>query len=250
MIAAVLVVAMALALLLMYHYYQRRLDELQLRNEELARQRADNGRELKNLRIQNERLTDDLRERRHFMYWAARELNEHTDTPSRDAVIGKMVELTYYENLAEEFPFEFVAVNQFCRELVDEYQKKTSAGVFVYYKTTMPDFYAVHTNRECLEKVMRNLLENAVKYTTDGMIRVEANDLIDCLEVSVSDTGCGISKERRKAVFSLLNPVRHMKRRISTGLNISRTLVERLGGCLYIDPHYTKGTSVKFSIAI
>lgn len=31
---------------------------------------------------------------------------------------------------------------------------------------------------------------------------------------------------------------------------IAVVLVERLGGSLYIDPHYTKGTSVKFSIAI
>lgn len=249
-IAVVLVVAMALALLVMYHHWHKQIDELQLRNDELVRQRADDGRELKKLRCQNERLVDDVRERRHFMYWAARELNEHTDAQSRDAIIDKMVELTYYENLAEELPLGFVHVNQLCRELVDEYQKRVPESVCVDYKTSMPDFYAVRTNRECLEKVMRNLLENAVKYTVKGLICVEASDQVGCLEVSVSDTGCGISQERRKAIFSLLNPVRHMKRRISTGLNISRTLVERLGGSLYIDPHYTKGTSVKFSIAI
>lgn len=251
LIAAVALAAvLAVALLVVCVHGSRRMNTLLLRHEELARQRADDGRELKKLRCQNERLVDDVRERRHFMYWAARELNEHTDAQSRDAIIDKMVELTYYENLAEELPLGFVYVNQLCRELVDEYQKRAPESVLVDYKSSMPDFYAVHTNRECLEKVVRNLLDNAVCHTTDGMIRVEANDQVDCLEVSVSDTGCGISQERRKAIFSLLNPVRHMKRRISTGLNISRTLVERLGGSLYIDPHYTKGTSVKFSIAI
>ena len=240
-IAVVLVVAMALALLVMYHHWHKQIDELQLRNDELVRQRAEDGRELKKLRCQNERLVDDVRERRHFLYWAARELSEQTDVEKRDAVVGKMVELTYYENLAEELPLGFVHVNQLCRELVDEYQKRVPESVCVDYKTSMPDFYAVRTNRECLEKVMRNLLENAVKYTAKGLICVEANDQVGCLEVSVSDTGCGISQERRKAIFSLLNPVRH---------NISRTPVERLGGSLYIDPHYTKGTSVKFSIAI
>ncbi len=251
LIAAVALAAvLAVALLVVCVHGSRRMNTLLLRHEELARQRADDGRELNNLRRQNERLTEDVRDRRHLMYWAARELNEHTDPKRRNAVIDKLVELTYYENLAEELPVGFVYINELCRSLVEEYGAKAAQGVSVDYRSSATDFYAVHTNRECLEKVMRNLLENAVAHTTNGHILIEVTDDADRLEVAVTDTGTGIGQERRHAVFSLLKSVSHMKRRISTGLNISRTLVERLGGSLYIDPHYTQGTCVRFSIEV
>ncbi len=250
LMAVGLAAMLAIALLAVWLYYRKALQTLRLENDKLTRLQLEAGREVKKLRAYNARLQDDVRDRRRLMYWAARELNEHRDAVSLNAIIRKMVELTYYENLVEELPMEFVAVNQFCRNLVNEYRKKTQAGVRVDFKTDMNDVYTVHTNRECLEKVMRNLLENAVKHTADGSITIEAHDVVDSLELSVSDTGSGINKERQHAVFSLLKPVHDMKRRISTGLNISRTLVERLGGSLYIDPHYTNGTSVHFSIAV
>ncbi len=250
MMAVGLAVMLAIALLAVFLYYRKTLQSVRLENVELARQQVEAGREVKKLRAYNARLQDDVRDRRRFMYWAARELHEHRDAASRNAIICKMVELTYYENLVEELPMEFVAVNEFCRNLVNEYREKTQAGVRVDFKTDMNDVYAVHTNRECLEKVMRNLLENAVKHTTDGSITIEAHDVVDSLELSVSDTGSGMSKDRLHAAFSLLKPMQDMKRRISIGLNVSRTLVERLGGSLYIDPHYTNGTSVRFSIAV
>ncbi len=249
-IAVVLAVMLAIALLAVWLYYRKALQTLRLENDELTRLQLEAGREVKKLRAYNARLQDDVRDRRRFMYWAARELHEHRDAASRNAIIRKMVELTHYENLVEELPMEFVPVNEFCRNLVNEYRKKTQAGVFVDYKSDMNDIYMVHTNRECLEKVMRNLLENAVKHTSDGSIIIEAHDVIDSLELSVSDTGSGMSKDRQHAAFSLLKPMQDMKRRISIGLNVSRTLVERLGGSLYIDPHYTNGTSVRFSIAV
>ena len=68
------------------------------------------------------------------------------------------------------------------------------------------------------------------------------------LTFSVSDTGPGIPKGRQKEVFELFPETGEEVKTTGMGLSICRSIVRLLGGMVYIDPHYEKGTRVIFSI--
>ena len=84
-----------------------------------------------------------------------------------------------------------------------------------------------------LTRVLRNLLDNAIKYTAAGQVVVELSGDPDTLRLQVGDTGCGIPEAELHRIFQRFYqvPSDHSPRRgFGLGLSIVRGLVERNGG--------------------
>ena len=107
-----------------------------------------------------------------------------------------------------------------------------------------------------LKRVMVNLIDNAVKYTTEGYVIIDISKRYEeygiNLNVRVKDTGIGIRPEglgRIFADFTQLSTGRDRKAGgMGLGLTISRTMVELMGGFLSVESQYGKGTEVQFTI--
>ena len=102
-----------------------------------------------------------------------------------------------------------------------------------------------------LNQVLANLLSNAIKFTPTGAVTLEViADEINSenirLEFSVSDTGIGISEEKKKKVFEqFMQAESNTTRRFGgtgLGLTISQKLVRLMGGELKVDSKYNKGS--------
>lgn len=91
----------------------------------------------------------------------------------------------------------------------------------------------VHTDRMLMERVLRNLLDNAVKYTDSGWISLEAIERGAQMEITIRDTGCGIPEAERHKVFEefyqIDNSERDRRKGLGLGLSIVRRLTELLG---------------------
>ncbi len=112
-----------------------------------------------------------------------------------------------------------------------------------------------------IKQIVVNLLNNAVKYTTDGSIEldVEAEDIDEdnvVLSISVSDTGMGIKKESLPYLFDAFKRVDEEKNRYiegtGLGLSIVKQLVELMGGTVNVNSVYGEGSmfTVKISQGI
>ncbi len=110
-----------------------------------------------------------------------------------------------------------------------------------------------------LGQVLLNLLNNAIKFTSQGDITVQVV-AEDCgedrvkLSFSVSDTGIGISEEQQKNLFNVFGQADNSTSRkfggSGLGLVICETLVSRMGGKLNVDSELGTGTKVSFSIIL
>lgn len=104
---------------------------------------------------------------------------------------------------------------------------------------TSPDTLPVHLDRERLDQVISNLLENAVKYSPDGgPIRVVGLEHRHEVEVSVADTGIGIPEAHREHVFERFYQADDGQGRrrfggLGLGLAISRAITEAHGGRIW-----------------
>ena len=109
-----------------------------------------------------------------------------------------------------------------------------------------------------LAQVITNLLGNAVKFTPDGgSIRVDAAlegeaDGVCTLRISVSDTGIGISPEQQGRLFSSFQQAESSTARkfggTGLGLAISKSIVEMMGGRIWVESELGKGATFSFTV--
>jgi len=142
-----------------------------------------------------------------------------------------------------------VAVDGLLADLKDEFnQAYSQKGVGLEFAAAVSGL-VIKTDRVKLKEVLRNLLENARKFTREGKVRVEvaAND-DKIVEFVVSDTGVGIKEELLPKIFDLFYQVDgSMKERGSAGmgLNIVKRMVGVLSGQIHVDSVVGKGTTFR-----
>ena len=112
----------------------------------------------------------------------------------------------------------------------------------------------VEADKDRIQEVISNLIDNAIKYTPQGNITAQLTTDDDTATVSISDTGIGISAEDQKHLFEKFYRVNSsMTREIGgtgLGLYISRNLVEHYGGKLTVTSTIGKGSTFSFTLPL
>ena len=112
----------------------------------------------------------------------------------------------------------------------------------------------VRADRIRLERVLYNLLDNAVKYSPGGEVRVSARRKGKDLVVSVHDRGPGIPPEDQARLFRPFERIRGDRtdgiKGIGLGLMVCRSLVEAHGGRIWLEPDTGEGNTFCFTIPI
>jgi two-component system phosphate regulon sensor histidine kinase PhoR len=106
--------------------------------------------------------------------------------------------------------------------------------------------------RRYIERVFRNLFENAVKYTESGEITVRQELAGDEIRFSVTDTGIGIPEEELTRIFERFYRVDKDRSRSSGGSGIGLAIVKHIvqlhGGRVWAQSRLGEGTTVFFTI--
>jgi PAS domain S-box-containing protein len=110
---------------------------------------------------------------------------------------------------------------------------------------------AASADREKLVQILRNLLENAVKFSPDGgTVTVEAHRRAGRVEVRVVDQGEGIPEAEREHIFSKFHRADSGDSGAGLGLFIARGLVLAMGGRIWVDSAEGGGSSFAFELPL
>ena len=110
-----------------------------------------------------------------------------------------------------------------------------------------------------LRQVLTNLVGNAVKFTEQGHVMIRVVGMEDepgsqQLHVTVEDTGIGIAAENLDHVFGEFNQVESQANRkfdgTGLGLAITQRLIERMGGAVWVDSEFGKGSCFGFRLSL
>ncbi|HZU66009.1 MAG TPA: ATP-binding protein [Ktedonobacteraceae bacterium] len=148
--------------------------------------------------------------------------------------------------------YEPVDLAAYTRELASSFRSAIEkAGL--YYEVFCPALpEPVYVDREMWEKIVLNLLSNALKFTLDGGIRVELRSVDEHVELEVSDTGVGVAPEALPHIFERFYRARDIRARTHEGSGIGLALVQELvqlhGGTVQVHSTVGKGTSFVVSI--
>ena len=106
----------------------------------------------------------------------------------------------------------------------------------------------LHVNRMHLQNAILNLIENAVKYTSDELdIQVELKTELSHVEISIADNGIGISSEDQKRVFDKFFRVHtgnvHDVKGYGLGLTYTKSVIEQFGGSIGLESKVGEGST-------
>ncbi len=105
--------------------------------------------------------------------------------------------------------------------------------------------HVFYSDSKRIRQIIVNLLNNAIKFTNSGEISLNIHDKDNKLIIDVIDTGCGISEQDIKHIFSpfiQLNEEDYSKEGIGLGLSITQELIKLLGGSITVSSQPGKGS--------
>jgi signal transduction histidine kinase len=114
---------------------------------------------------------------------------------------------------------------------------------------------AVNTDKNILSTILRNLIDNALKFTPEGgVISISCVIGDGSIEIHVEDNGPGIPEDKLKTLFQLTNKKTDSHEfDFSThglGLILSKDFVEMLGGKIWVESIIGKGSIFKFELPL
>ena len=120
-----------------------------------------------------------------------------------------------------------------------------------------PDLRFVWADPARVRQILTNLIDNGIKFTPDSGTIIVKSQLFaedrDFICISVSDSGDGISAENREIIFERLAQVNGgevSRSGLGLGLFISRALVSRHGGRIWLDSHLGGGSTFHFTLPV
>ena len=99
-------------------------------------------------------------------------------------------------------------------------------------------------------QVISNFLTNAIKFTSNGEIKLDYRLKENKIYVSVTDTGIGISEEACKNIFDRFVKLNAHKQGTGLGLSISKSIIEKLGGNIGVCSTLGKGSTFWFTLPL
>ncbi len=168
-------------------------------------------------------------------------------------LILELLDVSRIETGRLEIRREEISWSNFVRSVVERHQTANPERRF-QLRTTDADV-DVEGDRDRLEQVLGNLIENAVKYSPDGSdIVIEVEPDGNRVITSITDRGIGIPTDELAQVFERF----HRGRQVSStnygglglGLYISKQIVERHNGAIWVDSRQGEGTTFFFAIPL
>lgn len=122
-------------------------------------------------------------------------------------------------------------LQELCDRLDNDYRPQAAAKG-LGFTTCACEEVVVRSDPALLERMLRNLVANAIRYTSEGSVTVECARRDGGVEITVRDTGVGIAPEHREMIFNEYVQLGNPERDRSKGLGLGLAIVERIARLL------------------
>lgn len=166
-------------------------------------------------------------------------------------MIDNILDISHIE--IKELDFESVALSEVIESSIDDVQgvaQQKGVQVNNNVSTELPQVLGIPKR---LQQVLTNLLSNGIKFTpAGGMVSISSQEMDDCIQLEVADTGIGISPEELPRIFDdFYRGIRVDAKGAGLGLSIAKKIIEAHGGLIWAQsPCPESGIGTKFSFTI
>jgi signal transduction histidine kinase len=173
-------------------------------------------------------------------------------------IINDIIEIAHIEAKQVNTKFEKFDINLLSNEIESALRVAipSDKNITLINKTSLPLHQAtIVSDKLKLKQILNNLLSNAIKYTSEGNIsfgcQLNSNKNIHFF---VKDEGIGIRKEHQGIIFDRFRQVNHKNEFFQSGsglgLAITKSYVDLMGGEIWLESEFGKGSQFHFTLPI
>ena len=171
-------------------------------------------------------------------------------------LLNDIIDISMIESGQLKFHFSDVKVCSLVNDIFFTFNNsplyKEKENVKLEIVSKMKDSAVINTDRDRLRQVITNLLNNALKFTHEGVIQLGCEEEGNYIKFYVKDTGIGIDEELLGRIFDRFYKVGKIKNIIyggnGLGLTIVRNIIDALEGEIWVESEVGKGTTFWFTI--
>ena len=174
-------------------------------------------------------------------------------------IINEILDFSHFESGKVFVKSEDFDLRQTLASMLHTFQKAANAKKLLLSHSiddNVPDWVTGDSAR--LQQILMILTDNAIKFTTQGSVRVQVqwessgNDKV-VLQFAVQDTGVGIKAEDQERIFRAFSQADTSGTRkyggIGLGLTVAKSLVEMMGGRIWCESEVQQGSTFFFTVA-
>lgn len=179
-------------------------------------------------------------------------IKRHADRLAK--IVEDLLMLSRIETREFQLKLEVVSVRDFIEDIIEFVKEPAGRKKISLSRGEIPSSLAVRADRNHLEQILINLLDNAVKYTPEGgRVLVSAvEEGSKDVRFSVEDNGIGIPKEDLSRIFERFYRVDKGRSKelggTGLGLSIVKHLVQAHGGRVWVESQMGKGSTFYFTL--
>jgi len=169
------------------------------------------------------------------------------------SIVSNLIDISIIKTGQVKLVKESVSIHDLFDNIYENYSSlaKEKNLLFEIDRREMSSDEFIHIDRNSLRQILEHLLNNAFKFTQVGSVSVHYVKKDNYATFSVRDTGPGIHPSMQKKIFEHFSKIENQNEEFhpgtGLGLSISKTLVELLGGKIYVESSPGKGSVFSFS---
>lgn len=165
-------------------------------------------------------------------------------------MVDEVLEMSMNEVGVVEQNLSDIQANVTLRRIMEDFRREVGhLPTKFYFETSLDDDFTIRSNESVLRRIINPLLDNAVKNTDNGEVRMVCSKTDDHLVIAIEDTGRGVPAEEAEHIFERFVKLDNFKEGMGIGLTFCRSMASRLGGHVRLDTSYA-GPGARFEIKI
>ena len=164
-------------------------------------------------------------------------------------LVNELLDFSKIEANMVNFELQPIKVSELCKAVYDSFILRFSPEIRFINESVETENYVI-ADKDRTIQVISNLIDNALKHTKYGSIRLGYNLSGEFIEIYVADTGHGISPQKLDAIFNRFVKANENVQGAGLGLSICKMLVEKMGGKISVESELGKGSTFKFTLPI
>lgn len=165
-------------------------------------------------------------------------------------LIDDILEFSKIEAGSINIDMSKIYINELCQQVINEFSNKVPPQVELTYVGGEAENPSIVSDWRQTSQVLGSLLNNALKFTYQGYIRVGYQLLNEEIKIYVEDTGIGIPEEKKEDIFNRFIKLNDFNPGNGLGLSISKKIVTKLGGKIGVKSEIGKGSCFWFTLPL
>ena len=165
------------------------------------------------------------------------------------SLINELLDFSKIEANMVKFDLQPIGLNDLFKSVYNSFILRFSSEVQLINEALETEHY-IYADKNRMIQVFSNLLDNALKHTKYGSVRLGYKLNGENVEIYVADTGVGILPERLDSIFNRFVKADENVQGTGLGLSICKMLIEKMGGQISVESVFGKGTTFKVTFPV